>query len=70
MNDRDVPVYLSPDDVELLMSTLGRHARTRQGNAERDAHALSDRLRDALDQYRDDVKQAKGRRRRPDKERG
>ncbi len=62
MSARDVPVYLSTADLDLLHTALREHADAHRGaQLERDAHALADRLRQDLDDYRQELWQARGR---------
>jgi hypothetical protein len=65
VNDHNIPVYLSPTNIALLRGALDQHARTNRGtDVERDAHALADRLRKALDEYHDEAAAMHGRKRR------
>ena len=62
MNDRDIPVRLSAASIELIRAALTEHADANRGTGrERDAHALADRLREDLDEYRRELWQASGR---------
>ena len=69
MSDRDIPIRLSAAEVELARTALVGHARAqRDYDAERDAYALADLFREALDVDRAEWEQARsrgpGRRRR------
>ncbi len=65
MNDHNIPVYLSPANIALLRAALDQHARTNRGTeAEREAHSLADRFREALDKYHAEVAAMHGRKRR------
>jgi predicted nuclease of restriction endonuclease-like RecB superfamily len=53
---------LSAVDIELIRAALVEHADAHRGtDRERDAHALADRLRQDLDEYRHELWQASGR---------
>ena len=66
MNDRNIPVYLSPSDISVLRAAVEMYVRGQQDyDLEKQAYGLSERFRMALDEYRDEVKQSKGRRVRP-----
>lgn len=65
MNDHNIPVYLSPGNIELLRTLLAQHARANHGtDTERHAHNLADRFRAALDEYLDEAAAMHGRKRR------
>lgn len=62
MNDRDIPIRLSAASIELIRTALTEHADANRGtDRERQAHALADELREALDEYRHELWQASGR---------